>query len=167
MTQDGDATRPGEITLPFDPAVAAGDAHIGFIGRIRTPWATRREAPHNPREARERGRPATIEVDAPFRAGLTGLEGFSHIIVLYWMHQTRRDLLVQTPPHLKQPRGTFALRSPSRPNPIALSVVKILGIDPDAGRIEIDAIDCVDGTPLVDIKPYLPRVDAFPDAIVP
>jgi tRNA (adenine37-N6)-methyltransferase len=59
----------------------------------------------------------------------------------------------------------FGLRSPLRPNPIALAVVRLLGIDAATGRIEIDAIDCLDGTPLLDIKPYLPSVDAVPDAI--
>jgi tRNA-Thr(GGU) m(6)t(6)A37 methyltransferase TsaA len=159
-----DTQRPGEIALAFDPARSAQDARLTFIGKVRTPWATRSEAPKNPREARERGRQARIEIDPPYRAGLQGLERFSHAFVLYWMHEARRDLIVQMPKHRSEPRGTFALRSPVRPNPIALSVVRILGIDAGAGTIEIDAIDCLDGTPLLDIKPYLPSIDAVPDA---
>ena len=145
----------------------AGDGHIVFIGRIRTPWATRKDCPKNPREARERGKPAALEIDPAYRLGLTGLAGYSHIVLLYWMHEARRDLIVQSPAHATEPRGVFSLRSPVRPNPIALSVVRVLSLDAAAGRIEIDAIDCVDGTPLIDIKPYLPGVDAVPSAVVP
>lgn len=159
------SARPGEIALPFDPAVLDGDARVVFIGRIRSAWASRGDAPKNPREARERGRTARIELDEPYRPGLDGLDRFSHAIVLYWMHDARRDLIVQSPRHSPKPRGVFGLRSPVRPNPIALAVVRLLAIDPGAGTIEIDAIDCLDGTPLLDIKPYLPSVDAVPDAV--
>lgn len=159
--------RPGEIALPHDPAQSEGDARLVFIGRVRTPWTSRKDAPKNPNEARARGGAAHVEIDAPFRPGLQGLEQFSHAIVLYWMNEARRDLLVQVPRHSGKAHGTFALRSPVRPNPIALSVVRILKIDADAGRIDIDAIDCLDGTPLLDIKPYRPGVDAVPDAITP
>ena len=159
--------RPGEIRLDFDPATAADDARIVFIGRIRTPWATRRDCPKNPREARERGQTATVEIDAPFGPGLEGLARFSHVVLLYWMHEARRDLIVQHPKHLAQPRGVFALRSPARPNPIALSVVRLIAVDATAGTLTIDAIDCIDGTALVDLKPYLPSVDAVPSAVVP
>jgi tRNA (adenine37-N6)-methyltransferase len=160
-----DAPRPGEIALPFDPGTRAGDGHVVFIGRIRTTWTARADTPKNPREARERGQTAHLELHEPFRAGLDGLERFSHAIVLYWMHRARRDLIVQSPKHSPVPRGVFGLRSPLRPNPIALAVVRLLVIDAAAGRIDIDAIDCLDGTPLLDIKPYLPSVDAVPDAV--
>lgn len=156
--------RPGEIALALDPATSADDARVAFIGRIRTTWTSRSEAPKNPREARASGRGARIEIDAPYRAGLQGLEKFSHAIVLYWMHEARRDLIVQAPKHRATPCGVFALRSPVRPNPIALSVVRVLSIDVAAGTIEIDAIDCLDRTPLLDVKPYRPGIDAVPDA---
>ena len=159
--------RPGEMVLANDPAVHPGDARVVFIGRVRSTWPTRKDCPKNPREARERGVPAALELDPPFRSGLAGLEGYSHIIVLYWMHTARRDLIVQSPAHLKAPRGTFALRSPVRPNPIALSVVRLLEFDIGSGHVDIDAIDCIDGTPLIDIKPYLPGVDAMASAVVP
>jgi tRNA-Thr(GGU) m(6)t(6)A37 methyltransferase TsaA len=159
--------RPGEVALGQDPAQAAGDARLVFIGRVRTPWASRGDAPKNPNEARARAGTAHVEVDAAYRPGLMGLEKFSHAILLYWMHGARRDLLVQVPRHSGKAHGTFALRSPVRPNPIALSVVRILKVDADAGHIDIDAIDCLDGTPLLDIKPYRPGVDAVPDATTP
>jgi tRNA (adenine37-N6)-methyltransferase len=161
------APRAGEIALAVDPALLSGDAHAVFIGSIRTAWKTRKDCPKNPREARERGEPAALEIDPAFRAGMTGLEKFSHVIVLYWMHEARRDLIVLNPAHADMPRGVFALRAPVRPNPIALSVVRLVSMNMAAGRIEIDAIDCVDGTPLLDIKPYLPSVDAVPSAVVP
>lgn len=161
------AIREGETALPFDPGSMPGDVHAIFIGRIRTPWPTRKDCPKNPREARERGLTSFLELNEAYRMGLSGLTGYSHVIALYWMHEARRDLIVQHPKHLSAPRGVFSLRSPVRPNPIALSVVRVVTLDVAAGRIEIDAIDCVDGTPLLDIKPYLPSVDAVPSAVVP
>ena len=123
-------------------------------------WRTREECPKNLRQARERGQPAHLEVDAAYRPGLAGLEGYSHIVVLSWLHGSRRDLIVLAPSHLEAPRGVFALRSPVRPNPIAVDVVRLVALDVAAGRIDIDAIDLIDGTPLLDLKPYLPGVDA-------
>lgn len=158
------APRPGEIALPFDPAAIATNAGLVFIGRIRSPWTAREQCPRSLREARERGGGASVEIDAPWRPGLAGLEGCSHVILIYWMDQARRDLIVQAPAHAAAPRGVFSLRSPVRPNPIALAVVKLLGVDQAAGRLSVDAIDCLDGTPLLDIKPYIAAIDAYPEA---
>jgi tRNA-Thr(GGU) m(6)t(6)A37 methyltransferase TsaA len=152
--------RAGEIALSNNPAEFADDGKIAFIGKINTDWKTRSECPKNLVQARERGIKATIEVDEFWRAGLKGLEDCSHLIVLYWMHEARRDLIVQKPRHRKEPVGVFALRSPARPNPIALSIVKILDVDLEAGKIEIDAIDCLNGTPVVDIKPWFSSIDS-------
>jgi len=153
--------RPGEIALPFDPAACESDAGVVFIGRIRTPWKTRDDCPKNLREARERGREATVEVDPDWRPGLAGLETVSHLILLYWMHEARRDLIVQAPRHKLAPQGVFSLRSPARPNPIALAAVRVVSFDREAGRIVIDAIDCIDGTALLDIKPWITTVDGI------
>ena len=166
MTRDAAEPRPDEILLPIDPADADGDAHLVFIGRIRSPWSKDAPPPKNPNEARERGGSARLEIDAQFRPALLGLEKFSHLIVLAWLHQSRRDALVIKPPHADAPRGVFSLRSPVRPNPIGLSVARILRIDPAGGIVEIDAIDFLDETPLVDVKPYRPGIDAVPDAVV-
>ncbi len=152
--------REGEIELPSDPAVFADDANVVFIGKIRTPWKTRKDCPKNLVQARERGGEARIELDELWREGLSGLENSSHAIVLYWMHEAKRNLIVQCPRHKKQPTGVFALRSPARPNPIALAAVKIINIDKEQGIMTIDAIDCLDGTPLVDIKPWIATIDA-------
>jgi tRNA-Thr(GGU) m(6)t(6)A37 methyltransferase TsaA len=169
MTSDtgsGGPRRPGELTLPFDPAEAPGEAHLVFIGRVRSVWTKDAPRPRNPTEARERGGAARLEIDAPFRPALAGLARYSHVVVLAWLHQARRDLLVIRPPHAEAPRGVFAFRSPVRPNPIGLTVARILRVDQDAGIVEIDAIDFLDGTPLVDVKPYRPGIDAVPDAVV-
>lgn len=153
--------RPGEMALDLDPG-AARDAQLCFIGRIRSPWTDRAGCPRNLTRAREAGGGGSVLVDPPFRPGLSGLAAGQAIILLYWMHQARRDLIVQNPAHGDGPRGTFALRSPVRPNPVSLGVVRITALDADAGRIDIDAIDCLDGTPLIDIKPWLPGVDIPP-----
>jgi len=84
--------------------------------------------------------------------------------VLYWMDRARRDLVIQAPRHYGEPRGTFALRSPVRPNPIAASVVKLIGRD--GTRLSVVGLDCIDGTPLLDLKPYFASTDAVPDAVV-
>jgi tRNA-Thr(GGU) m(6)t(6)A37 methyltransferase TsaA len=157
MSDDG--LREGEVALPFDPAASAGDAGIVFIGVIRSPWRERATCPHNLREARERGGGATVEVDPAFRAGLSGLEDKRHIVLLYWLDQARRDIIVARPRHAGKTSGVFALRSPVRPNPIGLATVRVLAMEVATGKIEIEAIDCLDGTWLVDIKPYIPGVD--------
>jgi len=92
-----------------------------------------------------------IEVNEPWRLALQGIEPGMRLEVLYWMHLARRDLLVQAPKGRPAPLGTFALRSPNRPNPIATSEVEVAGVE--AGAVLVRGLDCVDGTPLVDLKP--------------
>ena len=148
--------RPGEVavTLPGE-----FDAGVYFIGRIRTPFKSRAECPKNPGQSQAEGR---IEIDPRFAEGLRDLERCSHIWLLYWMHEARRDLLLQVPAHLGQARGTFALRSPVRPNPIALSAVELVAVQDTT--LAVRHVDCVDGTPLIDVKPYFASVDSFPGA---
>jgi tRNA-Thr(GGU) m(6)t(6)A37 methyltransferase TsaA len=161
MAQDQREPREGEKALGFDPG-AVPDAGVRFIGQIRSPWADRGDCPRNLTRARERGCEAWVELDEPYREGLLGLSEGQAVILLYWMDRARRDLIVQHPAHADGPRGTFALRSPVRPNTISLGVVRITALDRATGRIGIDAIDCLDGTPLLDIKPWLPGVDIPP-----
>jgi tRNA-Thr(GGU) m(6)t(6)A37 methyltransferase TsaA len=95
--------------------------------------------------------------------GLRSLEGFSHLILLYWLGRDRELKLGFTPPFDPQPRGVFSTRAPFRPNPIGLSVVAFDGFDgPDT--LKVRYLDCLDGTPLLDIKPYLPTTDSEPNA---
>lgn len=158
-----DDARPGEVRLQFDPAGCAGDAGLVFIGRIRSPWTERAFCPKNLREARERGQMASVEIDEPWRPGLAGLEAGQTIVVLYWMDRARRDLIVQAPSHRDRPVGAFALRSPVRPNPVSLGIVRLVRLDAPAGTLTIDATDALDGTPVLDIKPWFGAMELPPD----
>ncbi|TYB81973.1 TrmO family methyltransferase domain-containing protein [Maritimibacter fusiformis] len=152
--------RAGEVALGHDPGDTP-DAGITFIGRIRSPWS-RGDCPKNIGRARETGQGARIELAPEYAQALTGLSVGQPILLQYWMDRARRDLVMQAPRHAEGPRGTFALRSPNRPNPVSVSTVVITALDPEAATIDIDAIDCFDHTPVVDIKPWLETVDAPP-----
>lgn len=156
--------RDGEVELPFNPAVTASDAALVFIGRVRSPWTSRDDCPKNMAAARETGRPASVEIDAAFRRGLAGLDRFSHVALLTWLDRAPRNLIVQKPRHAGEPRGTFAVRSPARPNPVGLHVVRLTALDIEAGILHLEAIDVLDGTPVVDVKPYYASTDAIADA---
>ncbi|MEF2554311.1 SAM-dependent methyltransferase [Aurantimonas sp. A2-1-M11] len=160
--QPADApARPGE--RPFEgPEPTYDDAGLVFIGRIRSAWTDRAQCPKNVARARETGEPATIALDPRWRRGLTGLEPGGWVLLLTWLDRAERNLALQMPRHADAPRGTFSLRSPVRPNPVGLHLVRIVSIDPETGVIAVDAIDVLDGTPLIDIKPYLASVDAPP-----
>jgi tRNA-Thr(GGU) m(6)t(6)A37 methyltransferase TsaA len=150
--------RPGEISAELPPHY---DASLYYIGRIRSPWKTRDECPKNGRESEA---VCTIELDPRWAAGLAGLETVSHLLVLYWMDKARRDLVVQSPRHYAERRGTFALRSPVRPNPIAASVARLQRIE--GNTLFVTGLDCMDGTPLLDLKPYFASTDSAPEASV-
>ena len=152
--------RPEEVTLLFDPATVK-DATLAFIGHLSTPWS-KGNCPKNLTEARIAGGEFKVTVDEPYRSGLVGLCAGMHVIILYWMVSAQRNLVLQAPAHRPEPTGTFALRSPARPNPVALAVVTILEIDLREGVLTIDACDAFDGTPLIDLKPWLYRVDVPP-----
>ncbi|MCI0497991.1 MAG: tRNA (N6-threonylcarbamoyladenosine(37)-N6)-methyltransferase TrmO [Thermoplasmata archaeon] len=126
------------------------------IGIVRTPYTDVEGVPIQPR--REDGARGTVEVLPEFEGGLRDLDGFSHVILVYHFHRSGRYRL-RTRTFLDDtPRGVFATRSPSRPNGIGISVVRLLGVD--GRRLEIEGMDILDGTPLLDIKPYIPRTDA-------
>jgi len=152
--------REGEVTVPLPDHF---DASVYFIGRIRTPWQDRKDCPKN---ARESEAVCTIELDPRWAQALAGVETCSHLVVLYWMDRARRDLVFQVPGHYGpgNGRGTFALRSPVRPNPIAMSVVRLLKVE--GTKLQVAGLDCLDGTPLLDLKPYFASTDAVPEARV-
>jgi tRNA-Thr(GGU) m(6)t(6)A37 methyltransferase TsaA len=158
--------REGELELGFDPAALEGDGRIVFIGKIRSPWMNRDDCPKNMREARERGLPASLEIAEPYRAGLAGLERVSHVVILSWFDRAPRNLVVQKPRHSPRTSGTFALRSPARPNPIGLHIARLVSLDQRSGLLTLDAIDALDGTPVIDLKPYFASVDSVRDATV-
>ena len=150
--------RPGEVAVVLPESF---DAELYFIGRIRTPWMRREDCPKN---ARESPSVCTIEVDERWAQALNDIETCSHLLVLYWMDQARRDLVIQAPRHYETARGTFSLRSPVRPNPIAASVARL--IKRQGRTLSVIGLDCRDGTPLLDIKPYYASLDAEPQAVV-
>ena len=126
----------------------AEDAALVFIGRISTPWTSRMETP---RQGRPDGPVCTIEIFEPWIQALTGVERFERLEVLYWLHQSRRDLVLQSPASNGEVHGTFSLRSPVRPNPLGTSLVKFVGVE--GARVLVRGLDCLDETPLLDIKP--------------
>src|SRR5713226_3657361 len=158
MADEEFGIRAGEVAVPLPEKL---DASLYFIGRIRTPWTRREECPKN---ARESDAVCTLVVDERWAQALTGVETCSHLVVLYWMGRSRRDLVLQVPRHYGVGRGTFALRSPARPNPIAMSVARLLRVE--GTRLSVVGLDCLDNTPLLDIKPYFASTDAVTDAAV-
>ncbi len=130
------------------------------IGRLRTPFRTLAECPRNGRQIQPPP-DCAAEIDPAFHEGLADLDSFTHLLLLYWLGPQSAGLTI-TPAFDGRPRGVFATRSPARPNPIGLSVVTLHGIQD--GRLTLRNLDCLDGTPLLDIKPYLPSTDAEPDA---
>jgi tRNA (adenine37-N6)-methyltransferase len=140
-----DDTRAGEVVAALPDRT---DARLVFIGRIRTPFLTRADCP---RQGRHDGPICRLEIDEPWRDGLKRLDTFEQVEVIYWMHQARRDLVLQSPKSNGETSGTFALRSPVRPNPIATSRVLLVGLE--LGVVLVRGLDCLDGTPLLDLKP--------------
>ena len=140
-----DEIRTNEVAIEPPAAVDAG---LVLIGRIRTPWSDRLTCP---RQGRPDGPACRIEVFAPWRAALDGIVQYERIEVLYWLHLSRRDLVHQSPANDGRVRGTFSLRTPVRPNPIGSSIAVLVKVEADA--LIVRGLDCLDGTPLLDLKP--------------
>jgi tRNA-Thr(GGU) m(6)t(6)A37 methyltransferase TsaA len=126
------------------------------IGIIRSPYTEPENMPIQPAGAA--GVRGTVEVFNDFQAGLKDLDGFSHLILLYHFHLSHSFNLHVVPFMDSEPRGLFATRAPKRPNPIGLSVVQLNKIENSV--LHIQNVDILDGTPLLDIKPYVPEFDA-------
>ena len=141
-----DEMRPGELALELPPPK---DASLRFVGVIRTPFSTRAMCPRQGDP--ENGPACRIEVDPVWTDALDGIEAFEVVEVFYWLDRSRRDLVRQSPKSDGRTIGTFALRSPVRPNPIGLSRVRLLGRHGNV--LEVRGLDCLDGTPLIDLKP--------------
>jgi tRNA-Thr(GGU) m(6)t(6)A37 methyltransferase TsaA len=129
------------------------------IGIIHTPFTKTEGMPIQPVGAA--GVHGTIEVFEEYRSGLKDLDGFSHIILIYHFHRSQGFDLHVVPFMDKKPRGLFATRAPKRPNPIGLSVVQLDNVE--KGTLHIQNVDILDGTPLLDIKPYIPEFDRHTD----
>ena len=143
---DPGAVRPGELVLHDPPP--ADDAGLVFIGRIHTPWHRRGETP---RRGSPDGPDCRLEIFPPWVPALAGLAEHPHVDVIYWLHLSRRDLLLQSPRHDGTTRGTFSLRSPVRPNPIGISLAVLVSVE--GPIVTVRGLDCLDGTPLIDLKP--------------
>ncbi|GAB1364159.1 hypothetical protein MASR1M32_33950 [Rhodobacter sp.] len=113
------------------------------------PWTDRSDCPK--RGDAETGPECRIEIDSRWAPALAGIEKHQNLQVLYWMHLSRRDAVRQNPRHDSGSTGTFAIRSPLRPNPVASSVVRLLAVE--GAMLTVRGLDCVDGTPLIDLKP--------------
>jgi tRNA-Thr(GGU) m(6)t(6)A37 methyltransferase TsaA len=140
-----DDIREGEITVTPPPPTDAG---LVFIGRIRTPWTSRGETP---RQGSLDGPVCRLEIFEPWTQALLGLDKSAQLQVVYWLHLARRDLVIQRGHGQDGPRGTFALRSPVRPNPIGISSAALVGIE--GSTVLVRGLDCLDQTPLIDLKP--------------
>jgi len=129
------------------------------IGIIRTPFPEPAGTPIQ--TAASIGSAGHVELDPELVEGLHDLDAFSHLILLYHLHRSHTASLSVTPLLDAQPHGLFATRAPARPNPIGLSVVRLVRIE--GARLDIEDVDMIDGTPLLDIKPYVPAFDARDD----
>ena len=132
------------------------------IGIIHSPFTRRGQAPRQGRECCE---PMQIEIYPQFIPGLGNMEGISHIWVLYWMDRAERDILFAKRPDWDKARPVFTIRSPARPNPIALSIGKIEEIS--NGFITVTGLEALDGSPVLDIKPYVAEIDCIFEALNP
>lgn len=130
------------------------------IGFVRCEQLVHHEAPRQ--SGLGRGSPGRIEIRQGLQNGLADLDGFSHLWVLFWCHHARGRPLQVKPPRDQKKRGVFATRSPQRPNPLGLSCVRLLRREKRV--LHIADHDLLDGTPVLDLKPYLPAYDSVPDA---
>ncbi|EAV43474.1 virR [Stappia aggregata IAM 12614] len=137
--------RPHEVSVAIPEP---DDARLFFIGRIHTPFKERKDCP---RQGSVDGPECRIEIFDPWVPALQGLEQYDRVELLYWLDKARRDLVVQNPAHSEKTFGTFALRSPVRPNPIGTVVAKLVSVD--GSTLVVRGLDCLDGTPLIDLKP--------------
>ena len=127
-----------------------------MIGHVRSPYKNTQQVPKGLGAKHEAE--GSLEILPQFESGLTDIEGFSHLIVLWVFDRAEGFELLGTPPSDNRPHGVFATRSPRRPNPIGLTIVELVGRD--GPRLQVRGVDMLDGTPILDLKPYLSNVPA-------
>lgn len=137
------------------------------IGYLSTPFPDKRSVPRQPGLV-----PAAVgrlRIREDLVGGTTGLEGCSHVWLLWWFDRSPAGRPKVRPPRLGGNKriGVFATRAPTRPNPIGISVCPLLAIEEEGAVLVLGGVDLVDGTPVFDIKPYLPYADSFPQATLP
>src|ERR1700693_1978605 len=143
MVRDSEL-RDGEVAVEMPKA---SDARLFFIGRIRTPWRSREDTP---RQGSHSGPVCRLEIFEPWVPALKGVDFYNNLEVIYWLHRSRRDLVLQSPKDNRLTRGTFSLRSPVRPNPIGTSIVRLVGIE--GSSVLVRGLDCLDEAPLIDTQ---------------
>jgi len=124
------------------------------VGTVHSPYTDRSQVPRGPGARHDAD--GVLEIDPDLEPGLADIEGFSHLFVLWVFDRADGVSLVSTPPTDDRPHGVFATRSPQRPNPIGLTVVRLLGRE--GNRLRVRGVDMLDGTPILDLKPYLSSV---------
>jgi tRNA-Thr(GGU) m(6)t(6)A37 methyltransferase TsaA len=154
------------MTQPHtDKAADTAEAfHVRPIGYVRSDYAEPDSVPHT--HDAWTADESRIQLLPRYAGALGGLKGYSHIIVLFWVHRARDWKMPKhhhKPPHVK----VFATRMPVRPNPIGLSAVQLVSFSPQTGEVVVRGLDALDGTPVLDIKPYIPNFDSYADAQVP
>ena len=138
-------------------------AEVHPVGIVHSPYQVRGDAPRQGRLIPDAE--MEIEINEEYEAGIGDLAGVSHLFVLLWFDRADRNTLIANPPGMTETRPVFATRSPNRPNPIGLDIGKIISV---SGRIiRVAGLDALDGTPVLDIKPYAPFIDSIPDATEP
>jgi tRNA-Thr(GGU) m(6)t(6)A37 methyltransferase TsaA len=121
------------------------------IGVIHTPFSSATDAPRQPEYGK--GVPGTVVLRPEFQGGLKGIERFTHIVLVFHLHESEGYSLEVCPPGQAELRGVFASRAPRRPNPIGISVVRLMKVE--GGTLHVEDLDILDGTPLLDIKPHI------------
>ena len=142
--------------------MSAATVELRIIGRARTPWRRREDAPYQPTASRDAA--GVLEIAPEYREALADLDGFGRIWVVFLFHRSGGWGPKVRPPRGGPKRGLFATRAPDRPSPIGLTCVAVESVDLAAGEVRVTGIDLLDDTPLLDLKPYLPTIDAWPDA---
>ena len=132
------------------------------VGRIRTPHSAQTGAPIQPNYAKEAE--GVVEIFPVFREALTDLEGFERIWLIFWCDRAKSYRLKVIPYRDVVERGLFAARAPSRPNPIGISVVRLIELNRIQGTVLVRGVDMLDDTPILDIKPYVPSFDSHPES---
>jgi len=135
---------------------------LRVIGRARTPWTRREDAPHQPSAALETE--GVVEIAPEYRGALADLDSFRRIWLIFVFDRSRGWAPKVKPPRGGLKRGVFATRAPNRPSQIGLTNVVLKNVDVGLGLVRVQGIDLLDETPILDIKPYLPMLDAWPDA---
>ncbi|MFW9843076.1 MAG: tRNA (N6-threonylcarbamoyladenosine(37)-N6)-methyltransferase TrmO [Candidatus Thorarchaeota archaeon] len=132
---------------------------VKSIGVIRTPFKSSEDTPIQSSKSDVKGH---VDIASEYLTALKSLDGFSHIILVYWFHRAKNPKMQVKPFLDKEEHGLFSIRAPSRPNPIGISIVKLIGIE--GTRLDIEGVDMLDMTPLLDIKPFIPEFDNRPQA---